>query len=35
MRKASIEEAADIDLHMLFDSERSLDERIISEQFLP
>ena len=33
--KASIEEAADIDLHMLFDSERSLDERIISEQFLP
>jgi len=35
VRSAQIEEAADIDLHMLFDSERNLDERIIAEQFLP
>lgn len=35
VRTARIEEAADIGLHMLFDRDRNLDERIISEQFLP
>jgi len=35
VHKASIEEAADISLHMLFDKDRNLDERIITEQFLP
>ncbi|MEO0962713.1 MAG: NAD kinase, partial [Pseudomonadota bacterium] len=35
VRKARIEEASDIDLHMLFDRDRNLDERIIAEQFLP
>lgn len=35
VRKARIEEASDIGLHMLFDRDRNLDERIIAEQFLP
>jgi len=35
VRTASIEEAHDKQLHMLFDTDRNLDERIISEQFLP
>lgn len=35
VRTASIEEAADKSLHMLFDKDRNLDERIIAEQFLP
>ncbi len=35
VRTAEIEEAADRSLHMLFDKDRNLDERIIAEQFLP
>ncbi|GGD10097.1 NAD kinase [Pyruvatibacter mobilis] len=35
VRCAHIEEAANISLHMLFDKDRNLDERIITEQFLP
>ncbi|MEQ8747523.1 NAD kinase [Pyruvatibacter sp.] len=35
IRTASIEEAGDKSLHMLFDRDRNLDERIIAEQFLP
>lgn len=35
VRNVEIEEAPDISLHMLFDKDHNLDERIIAEQFLP
>ena len=35
VRSVRIKEVTDVGLHMLFDRTRNLDERIISEQFLP